>query len=117
MNSKLSHLKKEEIDELIQRYYNGEKVNALIAEFKIDTKTTSLNKLFPPKICDNIYCPYCENEHMVLMHESRNNSSIKPTPQCSVCNHITGAYWDCDCSNCRQAAYNQQLMIISKKRA
>lgn len=120
MQSKLSHLSKDEIDLLIKQYYNGEKIRLLIDEFKIDTKTTSLHKLFPPTICETLYCPYCDNVNLVSSYKSRNDFNRKSTPFCPDCEHIHNS--DCECVNCRKyISYlaklktDKQKMLITEK--
>ncbi|PSL31972.1 hypothetical protein CLV42_104273 [Chitinophaga ginsengisoli] len=61
-----------------------------------------LNKLFPPTICETLYCPYCENINLISHYESRNSFNIKSAPLCPSCGHVTGEY--CRCDNCRQYA-------------
>lgn len=114
MNSKLSHLSKEEIELLIKRYYNGEKTRTLIDEFKIDTKTTTLNNLFPPITCETLYCPYCDNVNLVSMYESRNSSTLKSKPFCPDCRHIPDSY--CRCDNCKQYEHSLKAEIADRKR-
>jgi hypothetical protein len=113
MNSKLSHLSKEEIELLIKRYYNGEKTRTLIDEFKIDTKTTSLNKLFPPFTSETL-CPYCDNVNLVSMYESRNNSNMRSKPFCPDCKHVPDSY--CQCDNCKQHKHFLRSEIADRKR-
>lgn len=114
MTPKLSHLTNEQINQLIQRYYDGETIKDLIAEYRLEIRASELVKMFPPKICEELFCPYCTNTNMVRRYESRQYSSYKPAPHCPICNHINDSF--CSCGNCRESRYIQQETIINKKR-
>lgn len=57
VNGKLEHLSKSEIVDIVNSYYDDVKIATLINKFQIDSKTTSLYKLFPPKKLD-VYCEH-----------------------------------------------------------
>ena len=59
--SKLSHLKPEKLEELIDCYYNSDfTVKELIELFDLkDIKPTELYKDFPPVISDELKCRFC----------------------------------------------------------
>ena len=48
MGKDLSHLTSEEIEILMQRYYDGEAISKLIKEYSISAHASELYKLFPP---------------------------------------------------------------------
>ena len=56
LDNKLAHLSKAQIENLIERYYNAEKVKYLIEEYNIDTNLNQLVRLFPPTITEET-CP------------------------------------------------------------
>lgn len=58
MPSKLSHLNKSQIDELIEKYYSGIRVDDLLEEYNINVISSNLVKQFPPVSIDQ-KCPYC----------------------------------------------------------
>lgn len=98
-NSKISHLKENELQELINEYYNGTKNNVLSKKFFIKTNG-NLIALFPPTILDK-ECIYC-NVRLWKKLESRNlsnhNTSINGA-YCPSCGHIEGNKF-CSCENC-----------------
>lgn len=97
MNDKLSHLTSEEIDELIRRYYNKEKLAVLIKEYDIALKPSQLVQHFPPEVLD-IRCKYC-NVHFTRPRQSREYAHYsKKEPSCPNCGHDESSI--CLCSNC-----------------
>jgi len=61
MYTDLSHLKPEEMDNLMERYYNGETVKKLLDEFKLNIISSKLYTFFPPKEFPGYKCDYCES--------------------------------------------------------
>ena len=98
MDERLAHLSKIQIEELIERYYNKEKVKNLIAEYEIDARPSQLVKLFPPTITEDI-CPYCD-VNLVIKHSSRDYSWNKKSATCPSCGHEEGGF--CWCANCKE---------------
>ena len=96
---KLSHLTEGEIEELIKRYYGGEKNNLLINEYDIDIKNSSfLIKTFPPRTHFDILCPFC-NIFMTSYRKSKSSYSIE-TIFCKECQHeLDNDY--CSCRICK----------------
>ena len=113
MNIKLSHLSKDQIDELINRYYKGEKTTDLIEEYNINISTSGLVGLFPPEINDDLYCPFCDNQSLISKRPSR--SGYGPQPAfCPMCKHNDGQR--CTCTNCQRIMQEKQSLIRDEKR-
>ena len=55
----IKHLSLDEIEELYQRYLDGEKNSVLIEDYKININPNKLIKVLPPKKLDDTLCPYC----------------------------------------------------------
>lgn len=72
LDNKLAHLSKAQIENLIERYYNGEKVKSLIEEYKIYTNLNQLVRLFPPTITEET----CPADFFLLYQPIYNNSYI-----------------------------------------
>lgn len=98
-SSKLKHLDNEDIQNLIERYYNKEKISDLIMEYGIECKPSELIKLFPSKIVKE-KCPYCKC-NMVKDYVSRSMSSLYRDNDiyCPKCKHIYNDK-NCSCTNC-----------------
>ncbi len=115
MHPKLSHLNDEQVEQLIQRYYRGEKINELITAFQLKVKPGNLVRTFPPKKCEDEYCCYCIDQNFVVAHQSREYSSFtNVVPRCPVCDHIDEPY--CSCRNCRESRSRHRETIYDKKR-
>ncbi|WP_282353517.1 hypothetical protein [Pseudomonas sp. PS01303] len=56
----ISHLSEEQVEQLYQRYLNGEKTADLIAEYKLPDTVRSVLKVLPPIVSADLTCPYCE---------------------------------------------------------
>jgi len=115
MNPKLSHLTHDEIRALIRKYYDGEKIQQLISEYQLNVKASELVKIFPPKVCDDLYCPYCSNTNLTLKYESRQYKSINNgIPECPVCRHVNNN--NCNCGGCRERKYVEKEKIDNRKK-
>lgn len=84
MTEKLSHLTKEEVEQLITDYYAGIKVNVLTDKYLIDVLPGQLVKTFPPKRLDRS-CIHCGNE-LVEEYASRTAYHDK-VAVCLECGH------------------------------
>src|SRR5690554_1797898 len=98
MDDKLAHLSKTQIEELIERYYNKEKVKSLIEEYEINARPSQLVKLFPPIVTKDV-CPYC-NVNLVIRHSSRDYHWSNRSATCPSCGHEENGL--CWCTNCKE---------------
>lgn len=108
----LSHLDEEKINELIKRYYSGEKVKVLIEEYALDVKVSDLYKLFPVKVFSECECKYCKGP---VVAERRSKEWTKYGYQneflyCPTCGHKP--FDRCNCMNCE----DEKLKIEQKRR-
>ena len=112
---KLSHLTDEEIENLIERYYDGEKNNFLIDEYRIDIKSSSmLVKTFPLKIHLDKLCPFC-NIPMNSYRESKSSYSSE-TIFCKECQHeLDNTY--CTCKICKDERLEKERIEQEKQQA
>jgi hypothetical protein len=98
INEKLSHLTKDEINELIEFYYLGENIGELIKAYRINTDRHNLSYLFPPQVLEDIKCKYCGFpmwKDRFSRSNRRNNIAY-----CPNCRHKDTP--DCQCENCRK---------------
>lgn len=99
MNEKMSHLSEAQINDLMDRYYAGEKATALLSEFQIQTTVSRLPSLFPPQVHEET-CIYCNDVHLISKRLGKTALSYRSnSPKCPQCGHEDGKY--CNCSNCR----------------
>lgn len=105
MNDKLSHLSEKEIQELIERYYNKEKVSDLISEYNIKLRPSQLVNNFPPEVLET-KCIYCDI-NLIKSRVSRDYQSWKTIPKyCPNCGHEDGSF--CSCKNCKAIEWHQK---------
>ncbi|MGL5354171.1 MAG: hypothetical protein ACRDA5_12740, partial [Clostridium sp.] len=97
-DERLNHLSKEQINELVERYYKNEKVSELISEFDINCRSSELVKLFPPKILDDKICIYC-NIPMIRNYVSR--GGFEAPVHCHNCLHKFEDV-NCKCQGCNE---------------
>lgn len=104
MNS-LEHLSETQVETLIERYYGGESVKNLLAEFQISVLPAKLYTLFPPEICKNEVCKYCgsflirNRLSKTAGRRMRDNADM----YCPTCGHKPFAH-PCKCDNCIREA-------------
>lgn len=106
LNIKLQHLSTEDVDALMNRYYNGEKVSVLLEEFGIDCKERELYTLFPPEVFENRKCRYC-NTAMIRERQSK-SSFIEGIIYCPNCKHKLDEV-RCKCESCNN--YKRDIII------
>ena len=58
LHKKLAHLIPEQVDDLVKRYNDDEKLTSLIEAFNIDAKPAGLVHLLPPVVHKDLPCPY-----------------------------------------------------------
>jgi|SRR6185437_2430631 len=97
MSNPLSHLTDNQVDELIKKYYAGEKISNLLKEYNIDSKKKTVVKYFPSKKIDRL-CQYC-NVNLYQEYKTR-DSYYTPLPRCNECGHVESN--NCKCSNCKK---------------
>lgn len=105
MSEKLSHLSEEQIQELIIRYYEKEKVSDLIAEYNLNLRPNELVRNFPPEILEK-KCIYC-NLEFIRKRVSRDYLYWKASSEyCPNCGHEDDAF--CLCKNCKAIEWHKQ---------
>jgi hypothetical protein len=101
MSPYLSHLTEEELNELISRYYNKEKISTLLKEYNIQLNPGQLLKHLPPEILDE-KCRYCDL-NLEKPRSSRERYSWRLAEAvCPSCSHEESEF--CYCKNCVELA-------------
>lgn len=98
MTGIFSHLSTNELESLISRYYNKEKVADLIKEYKLDVLQSNLVKHFPRETSE-IICKYCKI-NLSRNRNSRDYSWNRSEFICPQCQHSENQ--SCNCKNCRE---------------
>ena len=116
VDERIRHLTDVEIQTLINRYYSGENVKALIKEYKIDINSSRLYTVFPPKISNNVVCPNC-NLSMFIAWDSKSSYNFnKNNEYCSKCGHRNSIFCNCDYCNEKKQLYILELEEEERKR-
>ena len=122
LDKRVSHLTKEQIVNLMEKYYGGEKVAKILEEYKIKISVSQLYSLFPPVITDEV-CIHCES-NMVKPWQSKSWSSFvnENRKYCINCGHENSRYCNCDyCVEIKRKKIleeqEKQKKIIEQKRA
>src|SRR5690625_3516691 len=97
VNDKLLHLNKDEIVDLINRYYSDEKISTLLDEYQIPLKSNNLYKYFQLLYSGDI-CPYCNEEMLYTLKSKASECFNYEKSFCEICNHITTE--NCNCTGC-----------------
>lgn len=101
MYKDLKHLSDTEIETLMKRYYGGEAVSNLIKEYQLSVRTAELYQLFPPEVCEDEMCEYCD-EYLVRNRVSKTASTWMRSDfemYCPICGHRPFAQ-HCRCNSC-----------------
>ena len=114
-HKKLAHLTPEQVDDLIKRYNDDEKLPSLIEAFNIDAKPTGLIFLLPAVVHKDLLCPYCPDTNLISKQPARTSVPSHPeSPHCPRCRH-RHAEW-CPCKPCRAKAEAKRRESDKKKR-
>ena len=115
LHKKLAHLTPEQVDDLVKRYNDDEKLTSLIEAFNIDAKPAGLVHLFPPVVHKDLPCPYCPDTNLISKRPARTYEPLQPEPpRCPMCRH-RHADW-CPCKPCRAKADAARCESDKKKR-
>lgn len=114
----LSHLTEQQIKDLIERYYNNEKIADLLKEFEINVAASVLVSLFPPVTHNELFCKYCQDTNLVIKLKSRSDYSYYGEtvfdPFCPICNHKYNS--PCSCDNCKETRKQKKQVEEENKR-
>ena len=111
----LNHLTKEQVESLMQRYYDGESTYALIDEYNLKVSPNALYCAFPPKELD-FSCEYCGTN---LIQKRVSKSSYPRSDKyirdafCPRCKHKPFDEF-CNCKGCKDKKL--QLEIFRERR-
>lgn len=112
MNEKFSHLTEEQIQELIERYYEKEKVSDLISEYKLSLRPNQLVRNFPPEVLET-ECLHCK-ANLIKPRVSRDYQYWKTIFEyCPNCGHEEGG--SCTCKSCKAFEKYEQDKIRQHK--
>ncbi|MFJ2486398.1 hypothetical protein [Pseudomonas sp. NPDC087639] len=107
------HLTEEQIEQVYQRYLEGEKSAALLAEFRIPSTVRSLLKVLPPIVSQDLTCPYCDLPMWVRRHARGTPVTLRNPFKCVRCEHryfATGVNvrrTPCTCKECFKVRQQQ----------
>ncbi|WP_424800306.1 hypothetical protein [Pseudomonas sp.] len=110
----IAHLSDDQIEQIYQRYLDGEKSAALLVEYQIPATVRSLLKVLPPIVSQDLMCPYCDLPMWVRRHARGTSVSQRHPFKCVRCEHRYsasarhGRRTVCTCQACFQA-HQQQL--------
>lgn len=114
LDERLQHLSKQQVLELIKRYYENEKINDLLKEYKIETSNSNLIRILPG-VWSSDLCEYCEERFIIpLSSKSSNNPLDERNKTCSKCNHNPNIHF-CYCSNCKQKRQKEKQKEIERQ--
>ncbi|AZL69536.1 MULTISPECIES: hypothetical protein [Pseudomonas] len=115
LEKKLQHLTAEQIEVLYAQYLAGEKVSVLLDRYAIDLKPTQLIKALPPRLIEDLICPYCNTPLFQRRPAKSALGGAKQPAFCSRCEHQHHfPYYHrppqaCQCSPCQLAREQARL--------
>lgn len=105
VSMKIQNLSTEQMEELIKRYYAGERATDLISAFQLDLKPGLLVSSFPPERTEGV-CRQCSGT-LVRPRQARTKTWEPRAPEyCEICGHVessAGSHQFCHCQSCREA--------------
>lgn len=114
LDKRIAHLTKEQIENVMKIYYEGEKVSNILKKYEIKISTSQLYTLFPPKITGK-ECIHCKSI-MVSPWQSKSWSSFMNENEtyCIECGHTNSRY--CNCVYCEEYRRNEMLAEQEKQK-
>ncbi|MGZ8982323.1 MAG: hypothetical protein ACXW11_00035 [Methylotenera sp.] len=113
LDAKLAHLSETEVDLLISRYYKGEKIAPLLAEFNVQCKPQSFPGILPFVIHADQECPACNSPMALRLYSKSSYRQGQNEFECSHCEHKQSPR--CTCTYCKKLkkdeAVNKQLKL------
>jgi hypothetical protein len=120
IDKRIGHLSHEDIERLIQRYFNGESVTKLLKEYNIKITASQLYTVFPPMISGE-ECTNC-GSNMVYPWGSKTwgDNPRKQQIYCNECGHIKSSACSCDACKlakklAREAEIEKQKQLLANK--
>lgn len=111
LNPVIAHLSETQVDELVSRYYAGENITILLAEFKIGGTANTFSRHLPQRIHESNICPACDAP---MASQLYSRSSARRSKQqslfCSRCEHIDSSM--CRCAHCQSERQEAQLALL-----
>ena len=107
MNKDFSHLKKEQLISLRDRYYAGEIVKDLEKEYELSFPLSSRISQLPPIEYQQYSCPYCGIAMISPCQTRRHIDRMEHSMYCPSCKHHPNRYVECNCDNCRRVKSDQ----------
>ncbi|MHA3735411.1 hypothetical protein ACXR0M_07005 [Pseudomonas sp. Eth.TT006] len=118
----IAHLSDEQVEQLYQRYLDGEKSAALLLEYQIPATVRSLLKVLPPIISPDLRCPYCDLPMWVRRHARGTPVSQRQPFKCVRCEHRYAASARhgrravCNCQACFRVEQQQRAAQAARDR-
>ena len=114
LHKKLAHLTPEQVDDLVKRYNEGEKLASLVEAFNIDAKPAGLVHLLPPVVHKDLLCFYCQDANLISKRPARTFEPSHPVvPHCPECGHTPAD--GCPCKPCREKDKAERRLKEKKK--
>ena len=108
LGDKLLHLSESQVDELLMRYYQGEKCIALLKAFGIDATPSALKNHLPQHIDDAVICPNCGAQIITKYLRRDFSQAFQKREHCSDCAHVESI--TCKCEFCTQKRTEAQAV-------
>ena len=108
MYKDLSHLNHNQLNDLMNDYYNGKSNNKILKDYELSIPAATLYKFFPPKEFDEYKCEYCDTTLVANRKSKSNNIYYESDLYCPICNHLPFIN-NCQCENCQTKRKNDQI--------
>lgn len=107
LDKNLEHLSKEQILEVIKKYYKDEKIKDILEEYEIPVTPSRLVRIFPTRFV-NEECEKCGAQLVVNFESKTNNYMNSKQPYCTECGHSRDAIV-CNCTSCKEERMEAHL--------
>lgn len=98
LDERLSHLSEMQLNALLGRYYQGEKIATLLTEFNIQCLPTAFYKLLPHTLHSKNKCRACGSPTATRLKSRSKMKFARDAVKCSQCEHVD--FRNCSCDYC-----------------
>ncbi|NOT15662.1 MAG: hypothetical protein HOP21_08845 [Methylotenera sp.] len=114
LDAKLAHLSEAEVDDLVSRYYKGEKMTPLLAEFNIQCRPQAFAGILPFVLHGDQECPNCGAQMGVRMYSKSSYRQSENELECCHCEHKESPRCRCNC--CQKLKKSEELNRQQKQK-
>ncbi|QHE63943.1 hypothetical protein FHE72_23415 (plasmid) [Rossellomorea vietnamensis] len=111
LHENLAGLSVEQLNDLIDRYYSGEKLKSIASDYKVPMNNAAIADMLPPVLTDKV-CPNCNNR-IAFPRPRRTFLDKDLVATCTHCSHVEARY--CWCDACKENSKLEKIRLEQER--